>query len=92
MQSNFELDSYCRCITEGLEMLGVDNLFLQIHDPSFPSFEEEEIGRGSPYTRGAADFIEKAHNVGFNGLQLGPQGATSATAARTAAAGAPCGV
>ncbi|NJN47358.1 MAG: hypothetical protein HC808_13780 [Candidatus Competibacteraceae bacterium] len=75
--SHFAFESYRYCITEGLRVLGVDNLFLQIHDPSFPSFEDEETGRGSPYTRGAAGFLKRVRNVGFNGLQLGPQGITS---------------
>lgn len=77
VESNFELDSYRYCISEGLRALGVDNLFLQIHDPSFPSLEDEETGRGSPYSRGGARFLARARNIGFNGLQLGPQGATS---------------
>ncbi|MEZ5583362.1 MAG: 4-alpha-glucanotransferase [Candidatus Competibacteraceae bacterium] len=76
--SHFAFESYRYCITEGLRVLGVDNLFLQIHDPSFPRFDSEEIGRGSPYTRGAAGFLKRVRNVGFNGLQLGPQGITSA--------------
>lgn len=77
MRSRFELDTYRRCIREGLRVLGVDNFFLQIHDPSFPNLEEEETARGSPYTRGAARFLKGVHEMGFNGLQLGPQGATS---------------
>jgi len=75
--SNFELEAYRHCIQTGLRILGVDNLFLQIHDASFPSFEDEETGRGSPCSRGGARFIERVRNVGFNGLQLGPQGATA---------------
>ncbi|MEE4380068.1 MAG: 4-alpha-glucanotransferase [Candidatus Competibacteraceae bacterium] len=78
MYSHFAFESYRYCITEGLRVLGVDNLFLQIHDPSFPSFEDEETGYGSPYTRGAAGFLKRVRNVGYNGLQLGPQGITSA--------------
>ncbi|MCP5420099.1 MAG: 4-alpha-glucanotransferase [Gammaproteobacteria bacterium] len=79
MESHFEPAVYRQCINEGLRRLGVDNLFLQIHDPSFPCHDDEDIGRGSPYTRGASRFLEDARNLGFNGLQLGPQGATSAT-------------
>jgi 4-alpha-glucanotransferase len=78
VRSPFELAAYRHCVSEGLRVLGVDNLFLQIHDPSFPSFETEETTRGSPYTRGAAHFLSRMRNMGFNGLQLGPQGATSA--------------
>ena len=77
MHSHFDPGSYNQCITEGLRQLGVDNLFLQIHDPSFPSFPDEEIGRGSPYTWGGMGFLRRIRNIGFTGIQLGPQGATS---------------
>ena len=53
------------------------NLVLSIHDPSFPSEPDEDTGRGSPYTRGAARFLAFARELGFTGIQLGPQGQTS---------------
>lgn len=71
--------NYQRCVPKGLELCGVDKLFLQIHDASFPSFAEEDTRRGSPYTAGAARFLAQLRRLGFNGVQLGPQGATSAT-------------
>jgi len=77
MHSHFDPGSYNHCITEGLRLLGVDNLFLQIHDPSFPSFADEDTGRGSPYTWGGMGFLRRICNIGFTGIQLGPQGATS---------------
>jgi len=70
-------ESYQSAVHEGLRLCGVDKLFLQIHDASFPSRPEEDIGRGSPYTDGAAAFLKFAHGCGFNGVQLGPQGATA---------------
>jgi 4-alpha-glucanotransferase len=57
--------------------LGIEHLVLTVHDASFPSREGEDIGRGSPYSHGAADLLEFAAELGFNGLQLGPQGKTN---------------
>lgn len=60
-------------------MLGIEHLVLAIHDVSFPSRDDEETGRGSPYGRGAADLLAWAQDQGFDALQLGPQGETSAS-------------
>jgi 4-alpha-glucanotransferase len=57
--------------------LGIGRLVLSIHDVSFPSRRNEDIGRGSPYSRGGHAFAEFARELGFDGLQLGPQGQTS---------------
>jgi 4-alpha-glucanotransferase len=57
--------------------LGIEHLVLTVHDASFPSRDSEDIGRGSPYSHGAADLLEFAADLGFNGLQLGPQGKTN---------------
>ena len=67
-----------RAIEEALQLLGVKNFVLGIQDPSFPGLPDEDLGRGSPYSRGAARFLEFAASLGFNGLQLGPQGMTHA--------------
>jgi 4-alpha-glucanotransferase len=66
-----------RLVAEALQALDVRNLVLGIHDPSFPSDPDEDTGRGSPYTRGAARFLEFVRQLGFTGIQLGPQGQTS---------------
>ncbi len=66
-----------RLAREALASLGVEKLVLSIHDVSFPSTAEEDIGRGSPYSRGAASFFDFAAELGFDGVQLGPQGQTS---------------
>jgi 4-alpha-glucanotransferase len=57
--------------------LGVDDLVLAVHDASFPSDPDEDVGRGSPYSKGAARLIRYADGLGFTGLQLGPQGVTT---------------
>ncbi|HEX8704346.1 MAG TPA: 4-alpha-glucanotransferase [Myxococcaceae bacterium] len=66
-----------RLVAAALDALDVRNLVLSIHDPSFPSEPDEDLGRGSPYTQGAARFLAFARGLGFTGIQLGPQGQTS---------------
>lgn len=57
--------------------LGIERLALQIHDASFPSDSDEDWGRGSPYSCGAERFFQFAASLGFDTIQLGPQGMTS---------------
>ena len=64
-------------IDRALEVLGIRNFLLGIHDAAFPSLPEENLGRGSPYSAGAAGFLGFIRSLGFNGVQLGPQGITS---------------
>ena len=65
-------------VRQALRALGIRNLLLGIQDAAFPADEASDVGRGSPYSRGAADFVAFVAELGFSGLQLGPQGATSA--------------
>jgi 4-alpha-glucanotransferase len=65
-------------VEEALEALGIRHLLLGIHDPAFPSLPDEDVGRGTPYSEGAAQFLRFVRSLGFGGLQLGPQGLTSA--------------
>ncbi|WP_437814277.1 4-alpha-glucanotransferase [Sorangium sp. So ce1078] len=65
-------------VRAALKLLGIRNLVLAIHDPSFPSDDAEDTGRGSPYSEGGRRFLRFARDLGFNGIQLGPQGETSA--------------
>lgn len=65
-------------VREALALLGIRRLLLGIHDPAFPGGETEDVGRGSPGSFAAAGLLELAAELGFDGLQLGPQGATSA--------------
>lgn len=64
-------------VRRALAALGVRNLVLGIHDPAFPSRPDEDTGRGSPYSAGALDLLGFVAGLGFDGLQLGPQGLTS---------------
>ena len=59
------------------QRLGKDDLVLAVHDGSFPSEAEDDIGRGSPYGRGARGLYAFVRELGFTGVQLGPQGMTS---------------
>ncbi|QRN96421.1 4-alpha-glucanotransferase [Archangium violaceum] len=70
-------EDYRRHVTAALAALNVRNLVLSIHDPSFPSTPGEDLGRGSPYSEGGLRFLEFTRELGFNGIQLGPQGQTS---------------
>jgi 4-alpha-glucanotransferase len=66
-------------IKSALGLLGIDRMVLAIHDQSFPSTAEEENGRGSPYTAGGKQFAQFLSELGFNAIQLGPQGKTART-------------
>lgn len=63
-------------VDQALDLLGIRNLLLGIQDPAFPGLPGEDAGRGSPYSDGAARFLEFARSLGFRGIQLGPQGIT----------------
>ncbi|WP_428268055.1 4-alpha-glucanotransferase [Haliangium sp.] len=67
----------CDDIRAALALLGKRRLVLSIHDVSFPSAPGEDVGRGSPYTRGGYDFARFACELGFDGLLFGPQGQVS---------------
>lgn len=64
-------------IQRALRLLGKRRLVLSIHDGSYPSAPGQDLGRGSPYSRGAADFLRFCADLGFDGVLFGPQGQTS---------------
>ncbi|HLL25919.1 MAG TPA: 4-alpha-glucanotransferase, partial [Kofleriaceae bacterium] len=64
-------------IASALRELGKKRLLLAIHDVSFPSDSDEDIGRGAPTTNAAARLFAYVRALGFTGVQLGPQGQTS---------------
>jgi 4-alpha-glucanotransferase len=63
-------------VRAALAALGVENFVLLVHDYSFPD-GSGGVGVGSPYGEGARRFLRFAHGLGFDGLQLGPQGLTT---------------
>jgi 4-alpha-glucanotransferase len=64
-------------IAEALKILHIERLVLGVHDASLPGLDGEDIGRGSPYSLGGRAFLRFAAELGFTGVQLGPQGRTS---------------
>lgn len=64
-------------IDAALGELGIRRLLLAIHGPSFPADPDEDLGRGAPGTRAAARLFALARDLGFTGIQLGPEGQTS---------------
>jgi 4-alpha-glucanotransferase len=64
-------------VRNALATLGLDRIAFQIHDASFPARDFEEVGYGSPCSQGGRDFLAFVAALGFDTLQLGPQGATS---------------
>lgn len=67
----------CPSVSAALRALDVRNLTLCVHDASFPSDVDEDIGRGSPCSRGGLRFLGFVRALGFTGLQLGPDGQTA---------------
>lgn len=65
-----------RDLSAALELLGKRHLVLAIHDVSFPG-AGDDLGRGSPNGEGAAALFALVRELGFTGVQLGPQGQTS---------------
>jgi len=65
-----------RCVREALERLDVRNLVLGIHDLSLPCAEGEDTGRGAPDSEAGLDLVRFVRSLGFDGVQLGPQGET----------------
>jgi 4-alpha-glucanotransferase len=66
-----------RLARAALDALGVRRFLLGVHDAAFPMAPGEDVGRGTPHSAAAADLLDLAASLGFDGLQLGPQGATS---------------
>ncbi|MGE0160735.1 MAG: 4-alpha-glucanotransferase [Gemmatimonadales bacterium] len=71
-------DAPSRAVRRALDRLGIRTLALAIHDASFPMATEEDLGRGTPYGDEAARFLATVRGLGFDAIQLGPQGETSA--------------
>jgi 4-alpha-glucanotransferase len=67
-----------KLVRSALEALGIERLLLGVHDAALPGDSRDDAGRGAPLSCGGVDFLRFAHELGFDGLQLGPQGKTSA--------------
>src|SRR3954464_12427549 len=64
-------------VRRAVEALGIRRLLLGVHDAALPGDPADDAGRGAPLSRGGLDFLAFAAQLGFDGLQLGPQGRTS---------------
>ena len=64
-------------VRDALRRLEIDDLVLGIPDRCFPSAADEDVGIGSAYAPSAEGFVEIVRDLGYTGLQLGPQGETS---------------
>ncbi len=64
-------------IRRALEVLGIRRLVLAVHDASLPGDASDDLGRGAPLSRGGLAFLRFVAELGFDGVQLGPQGETS---------------
>ncbi len=64
-------------VGRALAALGIRRFVLAVHDASLPGDPSDDTGRGAPLSRGGLGLIEFAAGLGFDGLQLGPQGQTS---------------
>ena len=65
-------------VRRACEALGVRRLVLGVHDAALPADLRDDLGRGAPRSLGGRAFLRFAADLGFDGLQLGPQGETSA--------------
>jgi 4-alpha-glucanotransferase len=63
-------------IRDALDVLGIDDLLLGIHDRGFPG-DEDDVGAGTPCSAAGRRFLGYVRGLGFTGVQLGPPGETS---------------
>lgn len=64
-------------VRSALAALGIQRLVLAIHDASLPGDARDDLGRGAPLSLGGLAFLRFIADLGFDGVQLGPQGETS---------------
>lgn len=67
-----------RLVAEALRLLDVRSLALCLHDASFPGDPGDDLGRGAPASDAGLGFAAFVRRLGFDVLQLGPQGRTPA--------------
>jgi len=65
-----------KTIQKALKALKKKNLSMIVHGPSFPAVQGQDYGIGSPNTQGGQNFMSFLSDLGFNGIQLGPEGKT----------------
>jgi len=65
-------------LREALSCLGIERFVLAVHERSLPGASDEDVGFGAPLSAGSLDFVAAVAGLGFDGLQLGPGGITTA--------------
>ncbi len=73
-----EKKEFTKTIQKALKILNKKNFSMIIHGASFPSEKNQNTGFGTYNSEGAKKFIEFINSLGFNGIQLGPDGKTKA--------------
>lgn len=63
-------------VEEAKRVLGVRRLAFAIHDASLPGDPDEDLGRGAPTSRASLRLLAFVRSLGFDAIQLGPQGLT----------------
>jgi 4-alpha-glucanotransferase len=64
-------------VRNALRALGIRRMLLAVHDASLPGDPADDAGHGAPLSNGGRAFLRLAARLGFDGLQLGPQGETT---------------
>lgn len=75
--SSLSAETRVRWRRDALAALGVRRMALILFDAALPRPASSDWGVGSPYTDTARDLFRYALELGFNAIQLGPQGAPS---------------
>lgn len=73
-----ERDEFKKTIQESLDVLNKKNFYMIVHGSSFPSETDKDTGFGTYNSESAKKFFEFINSMGFNGIQLGPDGKTKA--------------
>ncbi|EKE03452.1 MAG: hypothetical protein ACD_20C00203G0025 [uncultured bacterium] len=71
-----ELNECQKAVKEALNVLDKENLSLIMHGVSFPSKSDEDTGTGTINSAGARELVDFIEKLGFNSIQLGPDGKT----------------
>jgi 4-alpha-glucanotransferase len=64
-------------VRAALRALDIRRLVLGVHDAALPGDPRDDVGRGAPLSAGGQRLLRFVHDMGFDGLQLGPQGETT---------------
>ena len=64
-------------VRAALDALGIRRLALAVHDAALPGDPRDDVGRGAPLSKGGLAFLRFAADLGFDAVQLGPQGETT---------------